>query len=241
MRQKTCSACGGKMQSLGNMELQKGKFSMLFGNLSQIMSGALDVDVECCERCKKLEFYLLGDPEEPETSGIEQIACPYCGDKGTLTPLQAVCSALAGCVGTGNIAGVATAMVVGGPGAVFWMWVIALLGMMTKCVEVTLGQYYRIKGKDGVYYGGLMYYIERGMGKKWKPLAIFFAVTIILGGLGTAAFTQPYTMSTAVQRTTSARSRATGRIWRSASTAGTCSTRCARSRMRNARWSWSTV
>ena len=61
MRQKTCSACGGKMQSLGNMELQKGRFSMLFGNLSQIMSGALDVDVECCERCKKLEFYLLGD------------------------------------------------------------------------------------------------------------------------------------------------------------------------------------
>ena len=109
MRQKTCSACGGKMQSLGNMELQKGRFSMLFGNLSQIMSGALDneevgsatpegaastllrdvlrriagaldVDVECCERCKKLEFYLLGDPEEPEPSGIEQIACPYCGD-----------------------------------------------------------------------------------------------------------------------------------------------------------------
>ena len=73
MRQKTCSACGGKMQSLGNMELQKGKFSMLFGHWDQILSGALDVDVECCERCKKLEFYLLGDPEEPETSGIEQI------------------------------------------------------------------------------------------------------------------------------------------------------------------------
>ena len=123
------------------------------------------------------------------------------GDRGTLTPLQAVCSALAGCVGTANIAGVATAMVVGGPGAVFWMWVIALLGMMTKCVEVTLGQYYRIQGKDGVYYGGPMYYIERGMGKKWKPLAIFFAVTIILGGLGTAAFAQPYTMSTALERT----------------------------------------
>ena len=80
MRQKTCSACGGKMQSLGNMELQKGKVSMLFGNLSQIMSGALDVDVECCERCKKLEFYLLGDADTPETSGIQQIACPYCGD-----------------------------------------------------------------------------------------------------------------------------------------------------------------
>ena len=123
------------------------------------------------------------------------------GKEGTLTPLQAVCSALAGCVGTANIAGVATAMVVGGPGAVFWMWVVALLGMLTKCVEVTLGQYYRIKGEDGVYYGGPMYYIERGMGKKWKPLATIFAITIILGGLGTAAFAQPYTMSTAVQNT----------------------------------------
>mgnify|MGYP003284809016 FL=1 len=80
MRQKTCSACGGKMQSLGNMELQKGKFSMLFGHWDQILSGALDVDVECCEQCKKLEFYLLGDADTPETSGIQQIACPYCGD-----------------------------------------------------------------------------------------------------------------------------------------------------------------
>ena len=121
------------------------------------------------------------------------------GREGTLTPLQAVCSALAGCVGTANIAGVATAMVVGGPGAVFWMWVVALLGMLTKCVEVTLGQYYRIRGEDGVYYGGPMYYIERGMGRKWKPLAVIFSITIILGGLGTAAFAQPYTMSTAVE------------------------------------------
>ena len=121
------------------------------------------------------------------------------GENGTLTPLQAVSSALAGCVGTGNISGVATALFVGGPGAIFWMWIISLLGMLTKCVEVTLAQYYRIKGDDGVYYGGPMYYIERGMGKKWKPLAIFFAITIVLGGLGTAAFVQPYTMSTAVE------------------------------------------
>lgn len=123
------------------------------------------------------------------------------GTKGTLTPLQAVSSALAGCVGTGNIAGVATAIYVGGPGAIFWMWIVALLGMLTKCVEVTLGQYYRQEGKDGIYYGGPMYYIEKGMGKKWKPLAIFFAFTIIVGGLGTAAFTQPYTMSGAIQTT----------------------------------------
>ena len=123
------------------------------------------------------------------------------GNKGTLTPLQAVSSALAGCVGTANIAGVASALVIGGPGAVFWMWVIALFGMLTKCIEVTLGQYYRIQGKDGVYYGGPMYYIERGLGKKWKPLALFFSVTIVLGGLGTAAFVQPYTLSRAVYNT----------------------------------------
>ena len=117
---------------------------------------------------------------------------------GTLTPRQAVSSALAGCVGTGNISGVATAIFVGGPGAVFWMWVISLFGMLTKCVEVTLAQYYRIKGEDGVYYGGPMYYIENGMGRKWKPLAIFFAITIIIGGLGTAAFVQPFAMSNAM-------------------------------------------
>lgn len=118
---------------------------------------------------------------------------------GEITPLQAVSTALASTVGTGNIAGVTGAIILGGPGAVFWMWVVALLGMLTKCVEVTLGQYYRVKGEDGVYYGGPMYYIERGMGRKWKPLAVIFSVTIILGGLGTAAFAQPYTMSTAVQ------------------------------------------
>ena len=121
------------------------------------------------------------------------------GNKGTLTPLQAVCSALAGCVGTANIAGVATAMVIGGPGAVFWMWVIALLGMMTKCVEVTLGQYYRIQGKDGVYYGGPMYYIERGMGMKWRWLAkifAFFGMCVGLFGIGT--FTQVNSISSAI-------------------------------------------
>lgn len=122
------------------------------------------------------------------------------GKEGTLTPLQAVCSALAGCVGTANIAGVATAMVVGGPGAVFWMWVVALLGMLTKCVEVTLGQYYRIKGEDGVYYGGPMYYIERGLHMKW--LACIFA---ILGGLATFGIgnaTQAAEISVAVNNLT---------------------------------------
>ncbi|WP_100065991.1 alanine/glycine:cation symporter family protein [Miniphocaeibacter massiliensis] len=119
--------------------------------------------------------------------------------EGTLTPLQAVSTALAGCVGTANIAGVATAIFLGGPGAVFWMWVVSLFGMLTKCVEVTLAQYYRIKGEDGIYYGGPMYYIEKGLGKKWKPLAVIFSITIVLGGLGTAAFVQPYAISSAVE------------------------------------------
>ncbi len=80
MRQKTCSACGGRLQSLGSMELQKGKYSALLGSLPQLLSGALDVDVLCCERCKKLEFYLLGELDAEEPDGIAQAACPYCGD-----------------------------------------------------------------------------------------------------------------------------------------------------------------
>lgn len=120
------------------------------------------------------------------------------GEHGTLTPFQAVSTALSGCIGTGTISGVATAIFVGGPGAVFWMWVIAVFGMLTKCVEVTLAQYYRIQGDDGVYYGGPMYYIERGLGKRWKPLAILFALAIVFGGLGTAAFVQPFAMSSAL-------------------------------------------
>ena len=120
------------------------------------------------------------------------------GKEGTLTPLQAVSSALAGCVGTANIAGVATAMVVGGPGAVFWMWVVALLGMLTKCVEVTLGQYYRVKGEDGVIMAAPCTTLSGEWAESGNP-GRHFSVTIILGGLGTAAFAQPYTMSTAVQ------------------------------------------
>ena len=113
-------------------------------------------------RTRGVQFRLLGEMMRVlgESAGS--------GPKGErhVSSFQAFAVSLASRVGTGNLAGVATAIVVGGPGAVFWMWVIALLGMMTKCVEVTLGQYYRIQGKDGVYYGGPMYYIERGMGKK---------------------------------------------------------------------------
>ena len=97
-----------------------------------------------------------------------------------LSAFQAVCTAMAGTVGTGNIAGVTGAIFVGGPGAVFWMWVSAFFGMCTKYSEIVLAMKYRETDANGVHKGGPMYYIEHGLGKNWKPLAIVFA---ILGGL----------------------------------------------------------
>lgn len=103
------------------------------------------------------------------------------GDHGAnLSPFQAVTTALAGTVGTGNIAGVTGAIFVGGPGAVFWMWVSAFFGMCTKYAEIVLAVHYRVRDGKGVYHGGPMYYIERGLGKSWRWLACVFAV---LGGL----------------------------------------------------------
>ncbi len=97
-----------------------------------------------------------------------------------LSPFQAVTTALAGTVGTGNIAGVTGAIFAGGPGAVFWMWVSAFFGMCTKYSEIALAMKYRDTDANGVHKGGPMYYIERGLGKNWKWLAVIFA---ILGGL----------------------------------------------------------
>ena len=101
-------------------------------------------------------------------------------DGNNLTPFQAVTTALAGTVGTGNIAGVTGAIFVGGPGAVFWMWVSAFFGMCTKYAEIALAMKYRVTDKNGVHKGGPMYYIENGLGKDWKWLAVVFA---LLGGL----------------------------------------------------------
>ena len=97
-----------------------------------------------------------------------------------LSPFQAVTTALAGTVGTGNIAGVTGAIFVGGPGAVFWMWVSAFFGMCTKYAEIALSVKFRNTTPEGVFHGGTMYYIENGLGKSWKWLAVLFA---LLGGL----------------------------------------------------------
>ena len=98
-----------------------------------------------------------------------------------ISPFQALTTALAGSIGTGNIVGVATALTLGGPGAIFWMWISALLGMMTIYAETVLGMKYRKKDKNGKWLGGAMYYIEYGL--KCKPLAIVFAIACVLASL----------------------------------------------------------
>ena len=114
-------------------------------------------------------------------------------DKKTISQFQALCAALAATIGTGNIAGVSAAIVTGGPGAVFWMWVAAFFGMMTNFSENVLGIYYRRKNKDGEWSGGPMYYLKDGLGKrygkKWlqpiaSVLAILFACFAILASFG---------------------------------------------------------
>ena len=117
---------------------------------------------------------------------------------GALTPFQAVCTALASTVGTGNIAGVAGAIAIGGPGAVFWMWVSALLGMCTKFSEVTLAVHFREKNNEGDYVGGPMYYIKNGLKKHWHWLAYLFSAFGVLTVFGTGNATQVNTITTAV-------------------------------------------
>jgi len=117
-------------------------------------------------------------------------------EKGTVSPFQALCTALAATVGTGNIAGVATAICIGGAGAVFWMWVAAFFGMMTNFSENVLGIYFRRRNTDGEWSGGAMYYLVDGLGKKKgfktiaSVLAILFSVFTLLASLGIGSMGQ---------------------------------------------------
>ena len=117
---------------------------------------------------------------------------------GALTPFQAVCTALAATIGTGNIAGVAGAIAIGGPGAVFWMWISALLGMCTKFSEVTLAVFYRERNVKGEYIGGPMYYIKNGLGKNWMWLAYLYAAFGTCAVFGTGNATQVNTIVAAL-------------------------------------------
>lgn len=115
-------------------------------------------------------------------------------NSGGMKPYQAISTVMAGTVGSGNIAGVATAIAVGGPGAVFWMWVISIVGMMTKMAEVTLAVAYRKKGENGEYFGGPMHYMKQGLGKAGKVLAGFYAVALLVEVLADACFVQTNTL-----------------------------------------------
>lgn len=109
---------------------------------------------------------------------------------GEISSFNALMTALAGTIGTGNIAGVATAIFYGGPGALFWMWITALVGMATKFSEILLAMYFRQRTPQGNFVGGAMYFIERGLGPKWKFLSVLFAVFCILACFGTGNMVQ---------------------------------------------------
>ena len=113
---------------------------------------------------------------------------------GAITPFQAVCTALSATVGTGNIAGVAGAIAIGGPGAVFWMWCSALLGMCTKFAEVTLAVHYRERNAQGDWVGGPMYYIKNGLKPRWHFLATLYALFAVITVFGTGNATQVNTI-----------------------------------------------
>ena len=119
--------------------------------------------------------------------------------KGEVTPFQAFATALSATVGTGNIVGCSGAIITGGPGAVFWLWISGLFGMATKYSEVLLAVKYRRRDKGGDRVGGPMYYIEDGLGKKWRPLAVFFAVAGALAAFGIGCLSQISSMVSAIQ------------------------------------------
>ena len=179
-------------------------YSLILGEINRFVApimviGLVGTGIFLTLRLKFIQFRRFGhgvavasgrydDPEEP----------------GDVSHFQALTTALSATVGIGNIAGVAMAIHIGGPGAVFWMWVTAILGMATKFSEVTLAQKYRdVETSDtaawqGSVSGGPMYYIERGLGKKWKPLAIFFAFMLMVTSFMTGNAVQANTVATQV-------------------------------------------
>ncbi len=131
-------------------------------------------------------------------------------DEASISPYQAVATALASTVGTGNITGVATAIVAGGPGAVFWMWISALFGTMTKFAEVTLAVKFRQKNEKGEWVGGPMYYMENGLNMKW--LGVIFACFATLASFGIGNMTQANSIAAALQQTLHIDPKITGAI-----------------------------
>lgn len=160
-------------------------------------------------RTKALQFRRFGYAMK-NTVGSLFDKSQHAKDKGSLSPFQAVTTALAGTIGTGSIAGVATALVAGGPGAIFWMWISALLGMVTKYSEIVLSIKFREKKEDGSWAGGPMYYISKGLKSKW--LAILFALFAMIACIGTGNATQSNAISGVMDKTLSIPTWVTGLV-----------------------------
>ena len=164
----------------------------MFGLILLIGTGILMTALTGCFQITRLKHWFkhtLGSMFTKKVMG-------HTKDKGTISPFQALCTALAATVGTGNIAGVAAAICIGGAGAVFWMWVAAFFGMMTNFSENVLGIYYRRRNKDGEWSGGAMYYLADGLGSKkgmkipGKVLAVLFSIFTLLAAFGIGAMGQ---------------------------------------------------
>ena len=164
----------------------------MFGLILLIGTGILMTCLTGCFQVTKIKHWFkhtLGSMFTKKVMG-------HTKEKGTISPFQALCTALAATVGTGNIAGVAAAICIGGAGAVFWMWVAAFFGMMTNFSENVLGIYYRRRNKDGEWSGGAMYYLADGLGGKkgmkipGKVLAVLFSIFTLLASFGIGSMGQ---------------------------------------------------
>ncbi len=125
-------------------------------------------------------------------------------EAGEISSFQALCTALAATVGIGNLAGVAGAIALGGPGSIFWMWICACLGMVIKFAEATLAVHYRCKSESGEWLGGPMYIISRGMGEKWKPLAVAYCFFGVVAAFGVGNATQINAVVSSIRQTAAA-------------------------------------
>ncbi|WP_027953870.1 MULTISPECIES: sodium:alanine symporter family protein [Halobacillus] len=137
---------------------------------------------------KLLYAFKLAFTKEEKTDKTESA-------EGDISNFKTLMTALSATIGNGNIAGVATALTLGGPGAIFWMWIVGLLGMATKYAEALLAMKYRVKNENGEYSGGPMYYVERGLGSKWKWLAVAFAFFGAFAALGIGNSVQSNTIA----------------------------------------------
>lgn len=175
------------------------KFEAVLGKIDDVVWGPilivliLGTGILLTVRTKGVQFKKLA-------RALKSIMQKPSGEKGEVSSFGALCTALSATIGTGNIVGVATAIAAGGPGALFWMWLAALLGMATKYAECMLAVNFRQVSADGHILGGPFYTIEKGMGKKWKWLAVLFAVFAMLAGLlGIGTMTQINGITNAVK------------------------------------------